>query len=129
MGFTKRRLKYDPSALSGCFNLRPTDETRYNLFTHDLEFISGKDHYLLHSVNSEEPIQLHLKQYLSTEPVRTSILAEYVVQSEVHLTPDGLAIELKDGKGLFIKVEGFIWKMPPSQSVFSDPGTTYSDTD
>jgi len=51
------------------------------------------------------------------------------VQSEVHLTPDGLAIELKDGKGLFIKVEGFIWKMPPSQSVFSDPGTTYSDTD
>jgi len=126
---TNSRLKYHPDALAGCFNIKPINEDRYNLLTHDLEFISGSDHYLLHSVNSEEPLQVDLKQYRSTEPVRTTILAEYVVPTEIHFTPEGIAVELKNGKGLFIKVEGFVWRLPPAQSVFSDPGTTYSESE
>ena len=133
-----RRLRYDPAALEKAMHYTPSavedpapkpfdpesDPEPYNLFTHDLEFVHGGDRYLLHSINmANYPLELDLKQYLKSKPGRAKILAEYIQPEDLHFAKDGIAVETHktdegDVRGVFVKVEGFMWKDPPSEDEY-----------
>jgi len=144
-----RRLRYDPAALDKAMHYTPsavedppskpfdpdTDPEPYNLFTHDLEFIHRGDRYLLHSINMPNyPLELDLKQYLQNKPGRAKILAEYIQPEDLHFAKDGIAVETHktdDGlvRGVFVKVEGFMWKDPPNEDEYdhSEDGSYASE--
>lgn len=148
MGLTLR-LRYDPAALDKAMHYTPsavedppskpfdpdTDPEPYNLFTHDLEFIHRGDRYLLHSINMPNyPLELDLKQYLQNKPGRAKILAEYIQPEDLHFAKDGIAVETHktdDGlvRGVFVKVEGFMWKDPPNEDEYdhSEDGSYASE--